>query len=147
MRKFLYNPRKCSSAISFSGCMHQFLSKAIIALPTQADIVDAFERRLIGGLSCVNTRLAFDSKTLLPKEDQKLIYKIKNLQENIFEYKRVVTKILKMNENNQYGTAMTKPLPIGSIKKRKSFPLYAILTSLSKVYQTRIKLAVFSLSI
>ena len=140
MRKFLYNPRKCSLACSLSGCIHQFLSKAVITLPTQADTVDIFERRLIGGFSCVNTRLAFDSsKILLPKEDQKLIYKIKNLQENIFEDTRVISKILKMDENNQYGNAMTKPLPIGSIKKRKWFPLCAILTSLSKVYQTRIK--------
>ena len=39
---------------------------------------------------------------------------------NIFEDKRVVTKILKMYENNQYGNAMTKPLPTGSIKNMKN---------------------------
>ena len=31
----------------------------------------------------------------------------------------MVTKILKMDESNQYGNAMTKPLPIGGIKKSK----------------------------
>ena len=36
---------------------------------------------------------------------------------NIFEDKRAVTKILKMDENIQYGNAMTKPLLTGSIKK------------------------------
>ena len=122
MKKFLYSPGKCSSASLLSGCIHRLLSKAIIALPTQAEIVDLFERTLIGGFSCVNTRLAFDSKILLPKEDQKLIYKIKNTQENIFEDKRVVMKILKMDENNQHGNAMTKPLPIGSIKNSKKAP-------------------------
>ena len=30
--------------------------------------------------------------------------------------KRVIGKILKMDENNQYGNAMTKPLPTGCIK-------------------------------
>ena len=30
--------------------------------------------------------------------------------------KRVITKILKLDENNQYGNGMTKPLPTGSIK-------------------------------
>ena len=30
--------------------------------------------------------------------------------------KRVTTKILKLDENNQYGNGMTKPLPTGSIK-------------------------------
>ena len=97
---------------SLSECIHRFLSKTIIALATQAEIVDFFGQTLIGGLSCVNTRLGFDSKLLLPKisdgkskENLKIIYKIGN------EDKRVVSKILKMDENNQYGNAMTKPLP------------------------------------
>ena len=77
----------------------------------------------------MNTRLAFDSSILLPKNQQnqpkenlKLIYKIKNEVKNIFEDKRVVTKIVKMDENNQYGNAMTKPLPTGSIKNSKKLP-------------------------
>ena len=45
-----------------------------------------------------------------PKENSKLIYNIKNELKNIFEDKSVVTKILKMDENNKYGNAMTKPL-------------------------------------
>ena len=121
MKKFPYNLQKCFSASSLSGCIHRFVSKAIIAFPTQVEIVDLFERTLIGGFSCVNTRIV-DSKNLLPKEDQKLICKIKNVQENIFEDKRVVMKILKMDENKQYAVAMTKPLPIGSIKKSERVP-------------------------
>ena len=120
MQKFPYNPRKCTSASSLSGCIHRFLSKAIIALPTRAEIVDLFEQTLIGGFIRVNTRLDFDSKLLLsknsdgkPKENLKIIYKIGN------EDKRVVSKILKMDENNQYGKAMIKPLPTGSIKRKK----------------------------
>ena len=57
-----------------------------------------------------------------PKGNLKLIYEIKNELENIFEDKRVVNKILKMDENNQYRNAMTKPLPTGSIKKAKKVP-------------------------
>ena len=34
----------------------------------------------------------------------------------------MVTKILKMDENNQYGNTMTKPLTIGGIKKSKKIP-------------------------
>ena len=30
---------------------------------------------------------------------------------------RVISKIIKFDENNQYGFAMTKPMPIGTIKK------------------------------
>ena len=31
----------------------------------------------------------------------------------------MITKILKLDENNQYGNAMTKPLPTGCIKDNK----------------------------
>ena len=39
-----------------------------------------------------------------------------------FQYKRVSKVILKMDENNQYGNAMTKPFPIGCIKKEPQTP-------------------------
>ena len=98
----------------------QIFSKAIIALPTRAEIVDLFQQTIIGILSCVNTRSGFDSKLFLPKnsdgkpkENLKIIYNIGN------EDKTVVSKILKMNENNQYRNAMTKPLPTVSIKREK----------------------------
>lgn len=85
-----------------------------------------FERTLIGGFSCVSTRLAFDSKILLPKDEdikrqqkRKLIYKIINPETNVDEDKRFMSKILKMDENNQYGNGMTKPLPTGSIRRMK----------------------------
>ena len=120
MQKFPYNPRKCTSASSHSGCIHRFSLKVIIALPTQAEIVDLFEQTLVGGFSCVHTTLGFDLKLLLPqnsdgkpKENLKIIYKISN------EHKRIVTKILKMGKNDQYGNAMTKPLPTDSIKRKK----------------------------
>ena len=32
--------------------------------------------------------------------------------------KRISSEILKMHDNNQYGTTMTKPLPYGCIKRR-----------------------------
>ena len=92
------------SASLLSGCIHRFLTKAIIAFPTQAEFVELFEKTLT---ECVNTRLAFDSSFLLPKNQQnqpkeklKLIYKIKNELKYIFEDKRIVTKILKMDGNN-----------------------------------------------
>ena len=43
---------------------------------------------------------------------------------NIKQKKRVTTKTLKMDENNQYGNAMTKPLPYGYIKKMKKIPTF-----------------------
>ena len=43
----------------------------------------------------------------------KITYKIGN------ENKRVVSKIFKIHGKSQYRNAMTKPLPTGSIKKKK----------------------------
>ena len=60
-KMFKFNPKKCNSASSFSGCVHKDKSKCLIALPTDAEQVKFFERTLIGGFSCVNTHLAFDS--------------------------------------------------------------------------------------
>ena len=38
------------------------------------------------------------------------------------ELKKFSSKIIKMDENNQYGMAMTKPLPYGCIKKQDNLP-------------------------
>lgn len=49
-------------------------------LPTEAEQVWVFEKTLIRGFSCVNTRLAFDSQILLPKDNinnSKLIFNLK----------------------------------------------------------------------
>lgn len=84
---FKSNTRKCNYASSFSGCVYRDKSQCLTALPTDAEQVKVFERKLIGGFSCVNTRLAFDSQILMPKNERnnlKLIYgiKTKNEKEN-----------------------------------------------------------------
>lgn len=53
------------------------------------------------------------------KKNLKLIYKVISSDANVYEDKRIVSKILKMGENNQYGNALTKLLPTGSIKRQK----------------------------
>ena len=81
-----------------------------------------------------------------PKENLKLIYKIRNEEKNISEDKRVVTKILKMDENNQYRNAMTKPLPIGSIKNSIKVPSMREFQNF-KEFWMKIRLFIFLLSI
>ena len=61
-----FNPRKCNSASSMSGCIKREMSKIILALPTKYGHVEIFEETLIGGFSCINTRLAFGTLILLP---------------------------------------------------------------------------------
>ena len=111
------NTRKCNSASSFSGCVHRNKSKCCIALPTDAKYVRAFEKTLIGGFSCVNTRLAFDTNILLSDPDKEKVLIELNI-DGKKQNKRFSSKMLKMDKNNQYGMAMTKPLPYGCIKNR-----------------------------
>ena len=44
------------------------------------------------------------------------------------QIKRISTKILKMDENNQYGQAMTKPLPYSCIQKQEHPPTHMMIT-------------------
>ena len=125
---FKYNPRKCNSASGFSGCVQRLKSKCCIALPVDAEITRVFEQTLIGGYSCVNTRMAFDTEIFLKDaENQKVIFKTQNNQ-----LKRFSSKIIKMYENNQYGMATTRPLPYGCIKREKKVLSIEELTDLIK---------------
>ena len=64
--KYGFNPIKCKSASSLSGCIERNISKIIIALPTNNENVELFEKTLTRGFSFVNTHLSFDTEILLP---------------------------------------------------------------------------------
>ena len=116
---FKFNPRKCNSAGAFSGYVHRNKSKCNIVLPLDAEIVRVFEKTLIGGYSCINTRLAFDTEIFLKDvESERVLFHTGKGN----EVRQFSSKIIKMDENNQYGFAMTKPLPYGCIKKNKVLP-------------------------
>ena len=105
------------------------------ALPTNNLTMEAFEKTLTGGFSCVNTRLSFallmpnltnvgykkmnidESFKAYKLDNLKAIYRIKLDNQNVYHERCVITKILKLDENNQYGDAMTNPIPTGYIKK------------------------------
>ena len=62
--------------------------------------------------------MAFDSELFLKDDrNEKVLFETSDGQ-----LKRLSSKIIKMDENNQYGLAMTKPLPYGCIKKKKHVP-------------------------
>ena len=112
----------------------------ILALHANNAIMEMFEKTLTGGSSNVNTRLSFDTELLMPnsipteydkikidgnfraykRDDLKTIYKIRFDNENTYHERRVIAKILKLDKNNQYGYAMTKPMPMGCIKEHPS---------------------------
>ena len=120
--KLGYNPLKDSSACTLSGAIQRRQSKVILSFSTNADIIELLEKTLIGGMSIINTPLSFDTNIFVKDQKQKLVYKIRNKITNEIEDKRVSTVILKMDENNQHGNAMTKPLPIGCIKQETYTP-------------------------
>ena len=67
---------------------------------------------------CVNTRLAFDTKILLnDNKNEKFLFDL--YIDGKKQTKKILSKILKMDENNQYGQPMTKPLLYGCVKKKK----------------------------
>ena len=123
-----FNPRKCNSASSMSGCIEREMSKIILAVPTKYEHVEIFEETVIGGFTCVNTRLVFDTLILLPNLNNlmltnstmnknlnyKVVYNLKIDKEKV--KKRVITKILILDENSQYRNGMTKPLSTGCVK-------------------------------
>ena len=130
-----YNPRIINSASKLSGCIQREKSKCIIALPTDNIQMEIFEKTISGGYSSVNNRLSFDTELLMPnfskaeyekdltlfkRDDLKLGYMLKLNNYSSYERKRVITKIVKFDENNQYGYAMTRPMPTGCIKQNTS---------------------------
>ena len=59
----------------------------------------------------------FDADLLLKNtKNEKILFKTADGQ-----LKRFSTKIIKMDESNQYGMAMTRPLPCGCIKRKKKY--------------------------
>ena len=130
-----YNPRIINSASKLSGCIQREKSKCIIALPTDNVQMEIFEKTVCGGYSSVNNRLSFDTELLMlnfskadyeidpslfKRDDLKLGYMLKLNNYSSHERKRVITKIVKFDENNQYGYAMTRPMPTGCIKQNTS---------------------------
>ena len=47
-----YNPRKINSASKLSGCIQREQSKLILALPSDNNQMETFEKTLSGGFSC-----------------------------------------------------------------------------------------------
>ena len=131
-----YIPRKINSASKMSRSIQREKYKVILALPTNNSIMETFEKILTGGFSSVNARFSFDIEILMPNYIQseydkmkidksflaykrdylKVIYKIRFDGQTTYEPRQVISKILKLDENNQYGYAMTKSMPTGCIK-------------------------------
>ena len=132
--------RIINSASKLSGCIQREKSRCILALPIDNIQMEIFEKTLCGGFSSVNTRFSFDTELLMLNlsksdyepmnidesfkafkcDDLKVVYSLKLDDEKSIQKKRIITKIIKFDENNQYGYAMTRPMPTGCIKQHNS---------------------------
>ena len=66
-------------------------------------------------------KMSIDQSTkAFKRDDLKVVYSLKLDNEETFQKKRIITKIIKFDENNQYGFAMTKPMLTGCIKENNS---------------------------
>ena len=54
------------------------------------------------------------------KDDLTICYKLKLDGEKNYSNWRVITKILTLDRNNQYGFSVSKPMSIGCIKEKKN---------------------------
>ena len=75
LQKIFKYPRKCNSVTSFSNCVYRYQSKCSNVLPTDAEYATVFEKTIIGGVSCVNTRLAFDTEILFTDNKNEIVTK------------------------------------------------------------------------
>ena len=103
-----FNPRKCNSASSMSGCIEREMSNIILALPRKND----HDSQIL--LPNLADKIDLENNPMNKSFNYKVVYNLK--RNNDKTKKRLITKILKLDENNQYGDGMTKPLPTGCIK-------------------------------
>ena len=67
------------------------------------------------------------------RDDLKVIDKIKLDDEYYIHDRHIITKNLKMDENDQYDIVMTKPMPTGCIKEHHA-PTWSIFTFLLEIF-------------
>ena len=90
-------------------------------IPTD-DILDIVQAVTRGGYSGVHHRLSFNSRWLPSEEEQAAHLLGFFLREGIL--KRIIAFIEMYDENNQYGGAMTQPLPYGNYRIRDDLKSY-----------------------
>ena len=103
----------------------------IIALPANKAVIEIFEKAITAGFSSAKTRLVLDKENLMPSytaaeygkvpidqrfhaykgQDLKVACKMKLDDKDKYHDQRIISKVLRLDENNQYGGAMTKLLP------------------------------------
>ena len=102
--KIGFNLRKINSASTLSDYVQRDVSKVILAMPTNYEHAEVFEKSLIGGFSCVNTPIGFDSEVLLPAFSKQEYAKM-NIDQSFQAFKIQNYKLgykLKLEKDDKY---------------------------------------------
>lgn len=59
------NLSQCNSASTLNGFIERDTGKVVIALSTNNDAIEIFQKTLTGEYSCINTRLGFNTEILI----------------------------------------------------------------------------------
>ena len=92
-----FNPRKCNSASTLSGCIERQMLRVIITLPTSNEVIDILEQTITGSFSSVNKRLAFDTEILLPN-----LIQHNSEEDSQKDYNYKVCYSIKINDDNMW---------------------------------------------
>ena len=108
-------PKAYSSTCTFTGNAMLKQSKITINKAPNLKCLEAFEKSIVGGYTSTPIRISFNT-SLISNEGIDLLLPDEN---NKVSKKKVFTSVLKLDQINQYGMAMTKPLPKGGIREQK----------------------------
>ena len=123
-REIGLHPANFTSMSSLSVCAMSRRSRCFIQYLPSDEVLAVVQAVTRGGYSCVHLRLGIDTRWIDGEcymyADGKLV--------------RIVGNVVMNDENNQYGGAMTQPLPTGNYRIRKDLKTYE---SLVEHYKTR----------
>ena len=122
------DPKSFSSTCAFTGNVMLKKSKIVLNDAPNFECLNAFEKSIFGGYSSTPFRITFNSGIIT---DKGISIKLPN-ENNETISKKVFATILKTDQINQYGYAMTMPLPKAGIKKRNISKLFNIYDLLEK---------------
>ena len=120
-------PKSAIVLVFFQAASKDLKANVVLRCRKMQKLLEFFKNSN-GRYICVNTRMDFDTDLLLKDtKNEKVLFKTADEQ-----LKRFSSKIIKMDESNQYGMAMTRPLPYGCIKRKKNIPSFEELNELLK---------------
>ena len=110
---FGYEPKHFASTSGFSSAALAKHSRHVLTKPPNNEILMAFEKAVRGGYSSIMQRLSLDT-CIIP--GPKVTPYLWNDKTKTMEKRNFYCKLLKCDENNQYGFSMTKKIPTGGIR-------------------------------